>query len=144
MMKKILLVGRTHCGKTTLSQAITGNELKYDKTQYIKQTEKYIDTPGEYVETKVFGGALALYSYESDVIGLVQDACEPFSLFAPSIAPLANRPVIGIITKIDRSDARPDMAEEWLKLAGAEPIFHISSKTGEGIDALISYLNEDD
>ena len=144
MMKKILLVGRTHCGKTTLSQAITGNELKYDKTQYIKQTEEYIDTPGEYVETKVFGGALALYSYESDVIGLVQDASAPFSLFAPSIAPLANRPVIGIITKIDRSDARPDMEEEWLKLAGAEPIFHISSKTGEGIDALISYLNEDD
>lgn len=139
-MKKIILVGRSHCGKTTLSQAITGREIKYDKTQAVKQTKDYIDTPGEYIETKNFGGALAVYSFESDVVGLVQDACEPFSLFGPAIAAVANRPVIGIITKIDRADARVDMAEEWLKLSGADPIFKVDSKSGKGIDSLIEYL----
>ena len=73
-MKKIILVGRSGSGKTTLSQAISGEDLSYDKTQYVKRTDGFIDTPGEYAETKMFGGALAVYSYESDVIGLVQNA----------------------------------------------------------------------
>jgi len=141
-MRKIILVGRSHCGKTTLSQAMTGLEIKYDKTQFVKQTDEYIDTPGEYIETKNFGGALAVYSYESDVVGLVQDACEPFTLYGPCIAAMANRPVIGIITKIDRVDARVDMAEEWLRNAGADPIFKVNSKTGEGVDELIKYLED--
>lgn len=139
-MKRILLVGRSGCGKTSLTQALQDKNIEYDKTQYIKCTDGYIDTPGEYLETKIFGGALALYSYESDIIGLVQDACEPFTLYPPAIVPLANRPVIGIITKIDRKDSRPDMAEEWLRLAGCEMIFKLSSKTGEGIAELKDYI----
>ena len=40
-----------------------------------------IDTPGEYAETNRLGYALALYSYEADVVGLVINAEEPYSLF---------------------------------------------------------------
>lgn len=139
-MKKLLLVGRSGSGKTTLTQALQDKNIKYDKTQYIKCTDGYIDTPGEYLETKIFGGALALYSYESDIIGLVQDACEPFSLYPPAIVPMANRPVIGIITKIDRESARVDMAEEWLKIAGCETIFKVSSKSGDGLEELKNFI----
>jgi len=141
-MKKIILVGRSGSGKTTLSQALSGDDLFYDKTQYIKQTDSFIDTPGEYAETKMFGGALAIYSYESDIIGLVQNACEPFTLFPPNVVAMANRPVIGIITQIDCTGARVDQAELWLKNAGCELIFKISSKTRDGLDELMQFLEK--
>ena len=141
-MKKIILVGRSGSGKTTLSQALSGEELSYDKTQYVKRTDGFIDTPGEYAETKMFGGALAIYSYESDVIGLGQNACEPFTLFPPAIVAMANRPVIGIITQIDCEGARVDLAQLWLENAGCRKIFKISSKTGEGLSELLDYLRD--
>lgn len=141
-MKKIILIGRTGSGKTTLTQALLGKTVKYDKTQYIKIDENCVDTPGEYAETKLFGGALAIYSYDSDVVALVQDPFEPYSLFPPCIATTANRPVIGIVTKCDIADARLDLAKLWLSNAGCDKIFEIDSKTGSGIKKLSDFLHK--
>ena len=49
-MKKLILMGRSECGKTTLIQALRGNVIKYHKTQYINHYDVVIDTPGEYAE----------------------------------------------------------------------------------------------
>ena len=46
-MKKIILMGRSECGKTTLTQALKGREITYHKTQYINNFDVIIDTPGE-------------------------------------------------------------------------------------------------
>ncbi|MBR2264499.1 MAG: ethanolamine utilization protein EutP, partial [Firmicutes bacterium] len=66
-MKKIIFMGRTGAGKTTLTQTIRGEAVQYQKTQYIRHEDIVIDTPGEYAETQHLGRALALYSYEADV-----------------------------------------------------------------------------
>lgn len=47
-MKKIMLVGRSGAGKTTLTQAMKGKKITYHKTQYINNYDVIIDTPGEY------------------------------------------------------------------------------------------------
>ena len=98
-MKKIILMGRSECGKTTLRQALKGDTLHYHKTQYVNHFDVVIDTPGEYAETNRLGYALALYSYEADVVGLVINAEEPYSLFPPNIVAQSMRPVIGIVTR---------------------------------------------
>ena len=59
-MKKMILVGRSECGKTTLRQALKGETLHYHKTQYVNHFDVIIDTPGEYAETGTLGRALAL------------------------------------------------------------------------------------
>ena len=141
-MKKIILIGRVAAGKTTLTQALRGEEIRYYKTQYINYLDTVIDTPGEYTELRQTSGALALYSYEADVVGLVLSANEPYSIFSPCITSLVNREVIGIITKIDHPDARPDLAQLWLEIAGCKKIFHTSAKTKQGIDELLDYLNK--
>ena len=141
-MKKIILIGRSESGKTTLIQALKGEKIKYHKTQYVNHFDVIIDTPGEYIESKIFGGALAMYTFESRVVGLLLSATEPYSLYSPCITPLANRDVIGIVTKIDHKDANPKRAEEWLRLAGCKKVFHVSSYTGEGIWQIIDYLKE--
>jgi len=141
-MKKIILLGRSECGKTTLTQALKGNKIEYDKTQYIKHDEMAIDTPGEYIQTKTLAGAIALYAYESDVVGLIISATEPFSLYSPNITGQATREVIGIVTKIDKEDANPDRAERWLRLCGCKDVFRVSAYTGEGICELLDYLSK--
>ncbi len=143
-MKKLMLIGRVAAGKTTLSQALMGEQIHYYKTQYINYMDTIIDTPGEYTERRETGGALALYAYEADVVGLVLSANEPYSIFNPCLTSMVNRPVIGIVTGIDKPDGRPDLVESWLRLAGCERVFHVSSYTGEGIPEILAYLNDDD
>jgi len=139
-MKKLILMGRVGSGKTSLTQALSGQKVEYKKTQYIDYGSFIIDTPGEYAENHEFGAALALYSYEADVVGILLSATEQYSLFPPNITCLVNREVIGIITKIDHEDARIDLAQMWLELSGCEKIFKVSSKTGEGIAELMAHL----
>jgi len=143
-MKKLILIGRVAAGKTTLSQALMGEQIHYYKTQYINYMDAIIDTPGEYTERRETGGALALYAYEADVVGLVLSANEPYSIFNPCLTSMVNREVIGIVTGIDKPDARPELVESWLRLAGCERVFHVSSYTGEGIAEIAAFLNEDE
>ena len=142
-MKKIIFMGKSQSGKTTLCQKLHNLAVQYRKTQAVEQYTEAIDTPGEYAQTKGLGRALALYSYEADVIGLLMSATEPYSLYPPCVTAAANREVIGIITKCDHEHANIAQAENWLRLAGCDKIFPISSYTGEGIDALMDYLAQD-
>ena len=142
-MKKIILVGRSESGKTTLTQVLKGKKPRYHKTQYINYHDVIIDTPGEYAENKELARALALYSYEADVVGLLLDATEQFSLYSPCCTAQANREVVGVVTKIDHKDANPERAERWLRLAGCEKVFLVSAYTGEGIENLVNYLKKE-
>lgn len=142
-MKKIMLVGRTGSGKTTLTQALKGEKISYHKTQYINNFDVIIDTPGEYAETQHLGRALALYSYEAQIIGMLLSATEPYSLYPPCVTACANREVIGIVTQIDRENANVPRAEKWLRLAGCKKIFFVNSKNGDGIVDILEYLRED-
>ena len=141
-MKKLILMGRVAAGQTTLTQALRGEQIHYCKTQYISYTDTIIDTPGEYTEVARLGAALALYAYEADVVGLVIGADEPFCVFPPNCTCMVNREVIGIIAGIDRPRANIPQATRWLELCGCSRIFPVSSYTGEGLDAVIDYLNQ--
>ena len=142
-MKKMILVGRSECGKTTLRQALKGKEIRYEKTQYVNYYDVVIDTPGEYAENSSLARALALYSYESDIVALLISATEPYSLYPPCVTGVCNRPVIGIVTQIDAPEADVKQAVEWLELTGCEKIFQVSSYTGQGIWEILDYLKDE-
>lgn len=141
--KKIMFIGRSGAGKTTLTQALSGVDLQYKKTQYVNYHEYIIDPPGEYIEDKQFGFALALYSYEVDAVGFFIAANEPFSLYSPCCTCMTNREVVGIVTQINHPHADVKLAENWLRLAGCERIFFVDSVTREGLDELIAFLTEE-
>ena len=142
-MKKIALMGRSEAGKTTLTQALKGEKIHYHKTQYVNNFDVIIDTPGEYAQTHGLGHALALYSYEADIVGLLVASNEPYCLFPPCCTSMANREVIGIVTKIHAPDARLELAASWLRLAGCKKIFYVDSNTHEGIPEILEYLREE-
>ncbi len=140
----MVLMGRSGVGKTTLTQALRGEEIHYDKTQYVKHGEMVIDTPGEYSQSRRLAKALALYTYEADIVGLLVASTEPYCLFPPGVASQANRECIGIVTKIDLPNANIPQADRWLRLAGVSRIYHVNSVGGEGIGEILSYLRNDD
>ena len=142
-MKKLFLMGRSEAGKTSLTQALKGEELHYVKTQYTNTSEDTIDSPGEYAESKCFSVGLACFSFEADVVAMVQAADEPYNLFGPGGRSFILRPLIGIITKVDSPYANIPMVRQWLINAGCERIFLINNVTREGIDELMEYLSEE-
>ena len=61
-MKKILLVGKSGCGKTTLTQRINGENIEYKKTQMVTHSKDIMDSPGEYLENRSMYNALIITS----------------------------------------------------------------------------------
>lgn len=141
-MKKLILIGRSESGKTTLIQALRGEKIHYAKTQYVRYDDLLIDTPGEYLQSRNLGGALAIYSFESDIVGLLVGATEPYTLMSPNVVSLATREVIGIVTKVEQKNANIPLADRWLQNAGCKKIFHVDSITGRGVSELYRYLVE--
>ena len=116
-MKKVFLMGRSEAGKTSLTQALKGEELHYHKTQY--------------------------FSFEADVVAIVQAADEPFNLFSDGSRCFLLRPLIGIITKVDSPYANLPMVRQWMQNMGCEHIFEVNNVTREGIPELMAYLQDD-
>lgn len=141
-MKKILLIGKSMCGKTTLTQRIHGLDIKYEKTQMLTYSNDILDTPGEYMENRMLYKALIVSSYDCDVIGMVQACDEEHNVFPPGFSTAFSKPVIGIVTKTDLGgDVK--RACEILENAGAERVFTVSSYENEGIEELVKYLEDD-
>lgn len=141
-MKKIILVGKSGCGKTTLIQRAQAKSLRYQKTQMVDYCGEFIDTPGEYLELRNLYRALIVTAADADIIGLVQACCEAESYLPPSLGAVFPKEVIGIVTKTDLASSPEDIrhARDVLVHAGAGKIFEISALLNEGVDTLLRYL----
>ncbi|WP_347569074.1 EutP/PduV family microcompartment system protein [Clostridium caseinilyticum] len=144
MMKKLILIGRTQSGKTTLCQRLHDVDIEYKKTQSVEGYKNAIDTPGEYIENRFYYKALIVTSADADVIGLVQDATDDRSYFPPGFGASFSKTIIGILTKVDLVDNEKVLSEreQYLEIAGAEKIFRVSPKEGIGVEELQNFLNE--
>ena len=136
-MKKTMLIGRTGCGKTTLTQKLMDEEVKYKKTQAVTYKSKIIDTPGEYVENKMYYKSLLVLSSDAKIIILVQSAIDGATLFPPKFSTMfPKKEVIGIITKVDLAEADIERSKRFLVDAGATEVFTIGLNDEEGLEAI--------
>ena len=141
MKKKIMLIGSSTCGKTTLCQRLNWLEIQYHKTQTIGVINNTIDTPGEYLENRQLYKGIIVTAADSDMILFLQDATDERFRFSPGQAAFFSVPVIGVVSKIDIADKQQIAdAAELLELAGCEKIFFTSAVTGEGTRELLDYL----
>ena len=140
-MKKLILIGRSGVGKTTLAQALKGEETHYQKTQSVSYGEFLIDTPGEYLESTGFRGALTVAAADADVVVLVQDATEYGTMFWPAYSSMFAKPAIGVVTKSDlATEKQIETAKKYLTMAGARALFVTSSTEGTGFEEFLEYL----
>lgn len=143
-MKKIMMIGKSGCGKTTLTQRLHDLKLEYKKTQAIDLYDRVIDTPGEYIENRFYYKALIVTSADADIIALLQNCKDEESSFPPSFGTIFTKPVIGIVTKKDLAETEEEIerAVQFLEMAGAHKIFVTSAVSGSGIGEIEAYLQE--
>jgi ethanolamine utilization protein EutP len=139
-MKKVMFIGSTGSGKTTLYQRLSSAEVSYDKTQTIEFHSNIIDTPGEYLENRGYYSALQVTSTEADIIAFVMDCTSRRNVFPPGFSRMFTRPVIGIISKLDLVEDDITFAENSLKLAGVKQMFKVSSMKNQNVAELKKYL----
>lgn len=137
-MAKIMLVGKTSAGKTSLVQVINKEKLCYKKTQATEYYNDFIDLPGEYLENPRYYNAIITMSFDVDIIALVQNIDSDMCFFPPNFGDMFNVKVIGIVTKMDIvSDLNHlNRARACLSQAGAKDIYEVSVVTNEGVEVI--------
>jgi ethanolamine utilization protein EutP len=135
-MNKILLIGKTGSGKTSLIQSIQGQRIMYKKTQAITFNGIFIDSPGEFLENRRLYPALLTSSVTCNIVALVQDATVINSVYPPRFASMFKKRIIGIVTKVDKESSNPERAEKFLRWAGAEEIVRTSAVDKTGLELL--------
>lgn len=143
-MKKwrFMVWGGIGAGKTTLIRALQGGSTAI-KTQMIEYSGDAIDTPGEYAETGRFVRHLQSTSSDAALMIVVQDASRAGSNFSPNYFRMYRQPVLGVVSKIDVSDACPERAESILRSIGVTgEIFKVSAVTKSGLSELRQHLEE--
>lgn len=143
-MKKCIFVGPSQAGKTSLIQALNDQALTYKKTQEVIHAATTIDTPGEYVERRFFYAALVSSAQDADLVAFVHHCNASQGFYSPAFACGFNRPVIGILTKVDlaENEEQIERAKKHLQQAGATQIFMTSSVDRTGIEELRAFLEE--
>ena len=136
-MTKVLFIGKTGSGKTTLCQWLHEQTPKYQKTQAVTYFEDAIDTPGEYLEQRGFYSALMVTACDADLIALVADPTAEENFLPVGVSGAFTKPVVGIVTKRRQADsAAIRRAERSLPDAGARQIFVVDTLFGDGLAAL--------
>lgn len=134
--KKIIFIGASGAGKTTLIRALQGSG-EARKTQTITFEGRFIDIPGEYLDIPRLNHAVITTAMDASAIIVVQDSTSMKPTTPPGFCRMFNIPVYGVISKIDASSADVKRASEYLKMCGASgEYFLVSSVTGDGVEAL--------
>jgi ethanolamine utilization protein EutP len=141
--KRIMVIGPSRCGKTTLVNALNDYDGPLRRTPDLIYGKNTIDVPGSYIENAwMYKHIIAAAQDASHVLMLVdQSNCN--EIYSHGFAKSFRCPVIGVITKCDLIPENEEKCLRQLKNIGvSEPYFHISFLIGKGIDALKKYLFE--
>ncbi|QLL69163.1 EutP/PduV family microcompartment system protein [Lactobacillus sp. 3B(2020)] len=137
-MKRIMLIGPIGSGKTTLTQRLKNQEIKYNKTQAIEFFDNFIDTPGEYMEHHQMLNRLQMTSVDADLVVLLQSVIDQRLIYPAGFCSMFSKPTLGVITKIDKANSSKDIdyARKMLTVAGVTKTIAVSAVTNQNINKL--------
>jgi ethanolamine utilization protein EutP len=139
--KRVMVIGPTHCGKTTLINMLNDYDGPLRKTQDMIYGKNTIDVPGSYIENPWMYKHLIAAAQDASHVLILVDQSRCGNSYSPGFAKAFRCPVVGVITKVDLMPENEDLCLRQLKHIGAsEPYYKISVPTGVGIDALKEYL----
>jgi len=143
MKKRIMVIGPTQSGKSTLINFLNDSTRPLKKTQDIIYGKNTIDTPSSYIENaSMYKYLIATAQAASHVLFLV-DQARPIEVYPPRFANSFTCPVIGVITKLDLAPENANLCIQQLKKIGIiEPYFWISLKDNTNVDFLKHFLLE--
>ena len=125
---RFMLIGDVGAGKTTLINALFGRCEEARKTQAIEYEGCGMDTPGEYFSHPRLYSALLSSAPDVETLVYVHPADGEQCRLPPGFLEVyAGKRIVGVITKTDLPDARPEAAEALLRAHGMTgPIYRVS------------------
>ncbi|MBU3145264.1 EutP/PduV family microcompartment system protein [Clostridium sp. CF012] len=139
--KRVMVIGPTHCGKTTLVNILNDYDGPLRKTQDMIYGKNTIDVPGSYIENPWMYKHLIAAAQDASLVLILVDQSKYSNIYSPGFAKAFRCPVIGVITKIDLMPENQELCLKQLKHIGvSEPYFNISVSSGVGIADLKQYL----
>lgn len=139
--KRIMVIGPSRCGKTTLVNAINDYNGRLKRTQDMIYGKNTIDVPGSYIENGDKYKHIIAAAQDASHLLILVDRTRRDNLYSPGFAKLFKCPVIGVITKCDLMPENEENCIQQLKMIGVtEPYFHISFKDQTSIEVLKMYL----
>lgn len=140
---RFVVIGAVNAGKTSLLRALQGLKGEVLKTQAV-ECEKTggIDTPGEFLSHPRFFHALITTASDVDILMYVHAANDREFRLPPGLLHVyENKRVIGVLTKIDASDADSEHVERLLRVQGFNgPVFRVNTADPTSIDSLRTFL----
>ena len=141
--KRIMVIGPSRCGKTTLVNSLNDYKGQLRRSQDIIYGKNTIDVPGSYIENAWMYKHIIAAAQDASYILLLIDQSRCVEVYPHGFAKSFRCPVIGVITKCDLMPENEDKCFRQLKRIGVlEPYFHISFPREIGIEALKKYLFE--
>lgn len=141
MKKRIMIIGPTQSGKSTLANILNDSNRLLKKTQDVIYGKNTIDTPGSYIENASMYKYLIATAQSASVALILIDQSRVTEVYPPGFAKSFTCPVIGVINKIDLSPENADICVQQLERIGvSKPYFWISLKDNTGVEALKSFL----
>lgn len=133
-----MLIGSIGAGKSTLTNALLGREVKAVKTQSLLYYDWVVDTPGEYTENPLFYKNIMATALEVTHVLYLQDSTKKKLIFPHGFSMGINKVPIGVVTKSDSEQADVKGAVELLKkvVGNKGPIVITSALNNEGIDEI--------
>lgn len=141
MKKRMMVVGPTQSGKSTLCSVLNDSARPLKKTQDVIYGTNTIDTPGSYIENAFMYKYLIATAQAASQVLMLVDQSKPTEVYPPGFAKTFTCPVVGVITKADLEPQNAKLCIQQLKRIGiSEPYFRISLIDNAGVEALKEYL----
>jgi len=139
--KRIMIIGPSRSGKTTLANRLNEYEGPLRRTQDVIYGKKTIDIPSSYIENAGMYKHIISISQDASHVLLLVDSSKQHQVYSPGFAKSFQCPVIGVITKMDLMLENEALSLKELKAIGVgEPYYRISALKGIGMEALKEYL----
>lgn len=139
--KRVMVIGPSRCGKTTLVNELNDYHGELKRTQDMIYGKNTIDVPGSYIENSWMYKHIIAAAQDASHVLILIDQSRCTDVYPHGFAKSFRCPVIGVITKCDLMEENKEICIKKLKLIGiSEPYFHISFSKGIGIDSLKKYL----
>ncbi len=128
-MARILLMGNAQSGQGKVAFALTGeastSQRASQRAMALSYWGPFVITPSEFLENRRFYHALIAEAARCNAVFMLQNALSSTSPYPPGFARMFNRPVVGVVPHALSPNANPELAERFLRLAGAQRIERI-------------------